>query len=209
MENELLCSLALNAAFGYEPHISRRLIDHLGSAAAVFALTPAERAGLLGPKAALLHEGLLEKARQEWQRIEGLGCRFVPLTDPAFPPLLKECPDAPVGLYVRSETPPERLFANPHPVAVIGTRDISPYGKAVTEQLVAALAGAGVRPCIVSGLAFGVDITAHEAALARGLPTIAVLPVGIDEVYPWRHRDSAARIAAAPDSALVSDFPPG
>ena len=62
---------------------------------------------------------------------------------------------------------------------------------------------------IVSGLALGVDITAHAAALEGGLPTVGVSPVGIDDVYPRRHVPFVERMCATPGCALVTDYPPG
>jgi len=66
-----------------------------------------------------------------------------------------------------------------------------------------------VNPLIVSGLAIGVDIVAHRTALSCGLPTIAVLPTGINEIYPQRHSDTARCIEKSPASALITDYPPG
>ena len=94
-------------------------------------------------------------------------------------------------------------------VAVVGTRNITPYGREWCTRIVQALARAPVRPLVVSGLAIGVDITAHRTALDCGLPTVAVLPTGIDAVYPSRHVKDAERIAATPGCALVTDYPPG
>ena len=83
------------------------------------------------------------------------------------------------------------------------------YGREFCTRIVRTLAQAPDRPAIVSGLALGVDITAHLAALDAGLPTIAVIPVGIDDIYPPSHRIAAGRIAAAEGSAIVTDYPPG
>ena len=145
----------------------------------------------------------------EWASLEASGCRFVNIGTPGYPPLLAECPDAPVGLYIRSATPPEQLWTGMRSVSVVGTRDISPYGKDWTERIVKALSLAKHKPMIVSGFAIGVDITAHLAALAFGLPTAAVIPVGIDSIYPWRHRHVAELLAGTPGCAIVTDFPPG
>ena len=151
----------------------------------------------------------MDEAADELERLERDGCRFVPITDDAYPQLLKACEDPPAGLYVRSADPPEIIFNGKKAVAVVGTRDISPYGREWTARIVQAVARTPERPTIVSGLAFGVDIHAHLSALECGLPTIAVLPVGIDDVYPARHRGIAEKIASAPGSALVTDYPPG
>jgi DNA processing protein len=122
---------------------------------------------------------------------------------------LKECPDAPAGLYIRSVTPPEELWLPSRSIAVIGTRDISPYGKEWCTKTVSALASAQEKPLIVSGLALGTDICAHKTALESGLPTIGVMATGPETVYPFRHRDFAEKLWRTPGCALISDYPPG
>ncbi len=97
-----------------------------------------------------------------------------------------------------------RKFAKLPTIAVVGSRRVSPYGKHITEKLASELAADGV--VIVSGLALGVDSIAHQAALdAKGL-TIAVLPGGIDKVYPRSH-EPLARAIVASGGSLVSEKP--
>ena len=210
-EREKICALALGTAFGFEPVLSRKLTGELGSASAVFELPESERRALLRtlPQyAGALDERRLDEAEQELRALRGLGCDYVPLCSEAYPALLRDCPDAPAGLYFRSDSPPETVFNAELSVSVVGTRDCSSYGRECCSRAVRALARSGKRPCIVSGLAFGIDICAHLTALESGLPTIAVLPCGIDAVYPARHAEAARRIAASPHSALVTDYPP-
>lgn len=210
--NEKICACALGKVFGYEPRIAVSLVENLGSASSVFALSQKERDNLVGPYskyAGTLTDALLESTAEELSRLEEQGCRYIPITDPAFPAALRECGDSPTGLYYRSASSPEEIFA-PRPfIAIVGTRDMSPYGKEWCERIVAALSQAPSKPVIVSGLAFGIDITAHMAALGHALSTVAVLPNGIETVYPSKHYVAAGKIAAAPGSALVTDYPPG
>ncbi|MBQ2069136.1 MAG: DNA-processing protein DprA, partial [Bacteroidales bacterium] len=126
-----------------------------------------------------------------------------------LPALLKDCSDPPLGLYVRSSSPPEEVFRPRPSVAVVGTRDVSRYGLQWCRKLTGAIAQSPARPVIVSGLAIGVDIAAHLEAIDRGGSTIAVLPTGLDKIYPYRHEAYADRICNSPGSALVSDYPPG
>ena len=208
---EKICALALGTAFGYEPVLSRKLTDALGSASAVFSLSPQERAELLAPfpqYSGALEERRLGEAEKELTSLQLIGCDFVPLCSEAYPTLLRDCPDAPAGLYYRSTNPPESVLNPKVPLAVVGTRDCSPYGRSCCEKAVRALPACSPRPCIVSGLAYGIDACAHTAALESGLGTIAVLPCGIDSVYPVRHHRLAQRIAEAPHSAIVTDYPP-
>ena len=91
-------------------------------------------------------------------------------------------------------------------VAIVGSRKVSPYGRAVTVKIAQELARAGV--VTVSGLALGVDSVAHQATLDAGGKTIAVLPSGLDNIYPASHRNLARQILLA-GGALVSEYPAG
>lgn len=212
MTKETICACALNRVFGYEPRISLRLVQELGSAEAVFDLSPEEIDGLLGPYSKYrgqIRREMLEKEEKELALLGENGCRFLPYTSPDYPGMLRECEDPPAGLYVKCTGDMSAVFNSRPAVAVVGTRDMSPYGREWCVKIVDALSQAPAKPAIVSGLAFGVDITAHMAALGYGLPTIAVLPNGIETVYPSAHRVAAAKIASSPGSALVTDYPPG
>ena len=210
---EILCSLALNRIFGYKPAHARALIARFGSAGAVFSQTPQaldEAFGPFSPYRSQVNPDAVEDASREFERLRSLGCLFVPMDTPGYPPLLAECEDAPVGLYFRGGSPPEEVFGKRKEfISVVGTRDISPYGREWTARLVGAMGRSARRPTVVSGFAMGVDITAHLAALEAGLPTVAVLPVGIDDIYPRRHSSVAEKLAETPGCAVVTDFPPG
>ena len=209
---ETVSALALNRIFGYTPKVARTLIDRLGSASAVFALSTEEADSIFGPyrkKYPDINPAALYKAEKELAGLHGKGCDFIPITCNHYPTLLRECEDPPVGLYVRSNTPAEDLFQDGPYVSIVGTRDISPYGREWCGRLVHTMAQAPVKPVIVSGFAIGVDIASHLAALDAGLPTIAVIPVGIDDIYPHRHRAIAERLVSTPGCAIISDYPPG
>lgn len=210
--DERVCLCALNRIFGFVPQKGFRLYQYAGSAAAIFGLDPEELRECLGPHAALADRiGLaaLEAAEKELSALETTGARFIGIGDDAYPDLLRECEDPPLGLYIRSETPPEQLFQGLFPVAVVGTRNITPYGAEWCRRIVGGIAAARRRSVIISGLAFGTDVIAHKTALQDGLPTIGVMATGIDDVYPGRHREIAARMASSPGSALLTDYPPG
>lgn len=125
------------------------------------------------------------------------------LSPVAFPPLLREIPDAPKRLYVRGELPSfEKKW-----LAVVGARALTPYGKQACEHLVKGLRGYPI--VIVSGLAFGADACAHKAALEVGLPTVAVPGSGLDwsVMYP-RANVSLAREIIVEGGAHLSEFEP-
>ena len=205
-------AVALNGIFGYEPKFSHRIIDELGSPEAVFSLSRNDLAHIFGPCSRylpLICRESLEKAATQLERLESEGFSILSIYDDGYPELLKECDDAPMVLYVRSGTEPGKIFNGRPAVSVVGTRDLSPYGREWCTRIIRELSRSPLKPVIVSGLAIGTDITAHMAALACGLPTVAVLPVGIDDVYPRRHGVAAHKISASPGSALITDYPPG
>lgn len=209
-EKVYLC--ALNSIFGFQPKVALALISHLGSAGEIFRLPEKDLDMLLGayPK----YRGKIcmraaEDAEKELTRLSRLGIDFLGYTREEYPSLLKECADSPVGIYIRSCTPPDRLWQRRKHIAVVGTRDISPYGMDWCERLVRGMGRTRERPAIVSGLALGTDICAHKTALECGLATIAVMATGAEQVYPYRHREFAERLASTPGCALITDFPPG
>ena len=209
---EKSCHCALNRIFGFKPKIGLALISHLGSAAEAFRLKDRDLDILLGPYTGMkgqLNPAAVEKAAEELSRLEDMDIRFVGWDEDDYPDLLHECEDAPIGLYVRSRTPMGELWKPRRRIAVIGTRDITPYGKEWCTRIVSGLAGAQEKPVIISGLALGTDICAHRTALENGLPTIAVMATGPEAVYPYRHSGFADRIISTPGCALVTDYPPG
>lgn len=120
------------------------------------------------------------------------------------PEKLRNIPQPPNRLFVRGADLQE-LLERPC-VTIIGSRKVSAYGKAVTTKLASELATAGV--VVISGLALGVDSLAHRAALGVGGLTIAVLPTGLDRVYPAVHQNLAQQIVER-GGALVSEYPEG
>ena len=209
-EKYSLC--ALNRIFGFEPKIAHALISHIGTAYDVFRLTPKELDLLMGPwskyKGRICMQAFSE-AVKEVEALSDKGITFLGYSETGYPDLLKECEDTPLGLYIRSRTSPKELFARTRRIAVVGTRDISPYGHEWCSRIVQGLSRSAERPAIISGLALGTDICAHREAIASGLPTIAVMATGPETVYPHRHREFAERIADTDGCALITDYPPG
>lgn len=205
-------AVAMNRIFGFHPKISVHIIRELGSCSALFGLDGAELDKLFGPYSKfrpLVNGRAIKDALAELRRLENLGYRVISINEDAYPSLLKECEDAPSCLYIRSSSPPEEIFNCRETISIVGTRDISLYGKEWCTRIVRSISESPEKPAIVSGLALGTDITAHLAALDFGLPTVAVIPVGIEDIYPPSHRVAACRIAASPGCAIISDYPPG
>jgi DNA processing protein len=202
LEPEVVDWLVLVGAPGVGPRTITRLIDHFGSPAAV-RQAPTEALAQLG----IGPESIAALRSPDWTAIERTlawaeqsHAHILTRRDPRFPPLLAEIPDPPAVLYVRGDPV---VLAEPQ-IAIVGSRNPTPQGQQITHELASRLAEFGL--VVTSGLATGVDGTAHRGALEGGR-TIAVLGTGPDQVYPAGHRDLAQRIAAT--GALVSEYPPG
>lgn len=129
------------------------------------------------------------------------GIHVLTWLDESYPKRLKEIDQPPPVLYTWGEITGEDDWA----VAIVGTRRITAYGRQVAEETATLLARRGIT--VISGLARGVDAVAHQAALAAGGRTIAVLGSGVDRIYPPEHIKLAERMAAK--GAVVSDYAPG
>ncbi|HSO59453.1 MAG TPA: DNA-processing protein DprA [Desulfobacterales bacterium] len=200
--DDILSWFQLKSVPGVGNLLFKRLIERFGTPAA--ALTAA-RDDLLAVEGvgqhladAIRHLPRPAGAAAEFERAQSRGCRIVTLTDPGFPPLLREIPDPPPFLYVRGE-----LSGCPRPIAVVGSRNATAYGVETTLRICRDLAGLGFT--VVSGMALGIDAAAHEGALSGQGRTVAVLGSGLDNIYPPQHRRLAERIAAG--GAVISEFP--
>ena len=164
-----------------------RLKGFASPAQAFRATVPAsDAAHLRGDASTIITEG------------ERLGARLLLVDDADYPPALRHLHDPPPLLFVQGDL---ALVARPC-VAIVGTRQATPYGERVTASLVNGLVDAGV--CVVSGMARGIDSAAHRAALARRGATIAVLGTGVDIAYPVGNRSLHRTIAER--GLLVSEF---
>jgi DNA processing protein len=128
--------------------------------------------------------------------------RFIPSDAAQFPRWLAEIQNPPRGIFISGPPPAPDALA----LAVVGTRRASPDGKALARDFARTLGRRGIL--IVSGLAFGIDAAAHEGALDADGQTIAVLPCGLDRIYPPSNEKLAAKILHC-GGALVSEYPPG
>ena len=210
--SENICLCALNRVFGNFPVAGKALLEKYESAEALFSAPQEELRRHLGNKeelAAQIGPAVLESSARELEKLERGGQRFIPFNDAEYPSMLLECPDCPIGLYVRSGGPLAAIFDMSPCVAIVGTRNLTPYGREMCTSIVKALAECHIQPIIVSGLAYGADFVAHTSALNFGLGTIGVMATGMDRIYPYSHKDLALRIAGDPLGALVSDYPCG
>ena len=121
--------------------------------------------------------------------------------DPEYPPLLAECSDRPPFLFCRGAL----QYLSGVTLSIVGTRKPSLEGRRAAREFAVAAAESGM--VVVSGLALGIDGIAHDAALTAGGSTVAVLPSGMDRIYPARHQRLAERVMS--QGVLVSEFPLG
>jgi len=182
-----------------------RAMARLGDGERVFeaSLTELEGAGLPAQAAQFVFEGRAYKgAEDEAKRVAEAGGFFLTRADAAYPERLLEIYDPPAVLWIRGDV---AVLARPG-IAVVGTRQPTPYGVGMAEMLARDLANR--RLTILSGMARGVDSAAHKGALDAGGKTVAVWGTGIDVVYPKENKKLAERIVAS-GGTIVSEYPLG
>jgi DNA processing protein len=197
--------IVLNALPNVGPVTLNRLLDELGGdprAVLAAGRRRLESVKGVGPVIAGTIDAWrehLDLAREE-DRMAKSGADFITTRDPGYPKLLKEIHDPPIGLYRKGR------YDFSHPcVAIVGSRRTTLYGQSVSKNFGAELARLGF--CVVSGLARGIDTSAHDGALSVGGKTAAVLGAGIDIIYPPENLELYRRIEA--DGAVLSEFPFG
>ena len=205
--NEQVAILALSRVQVQQPALLRQMMDIAGSAKEIFDNLEYINDILPGISptlaAALRDKSIVERAEREMEFIEKNGINLIYLGDEAYPCRLAECDDAPLVLHSMGNAD---LNAR-HIVSIVGTRHASEYGKELCANFVADLAKFVPGTLIVSGLAYGIDVCAHRAALNAGLPTVGVLAHGLDRIYPSVHRSTAKSMLE--QGGLLSEFMSG
>lgn len=191
---EKVCILALMHTPGIGAVTIRQLISYCGSASQVFESDYRKLIKIpgIGDKIvkAILSKTTLEYAEKEVIQCQKTATQLLFFTDPDYPARLRPLYDAPIALYAKGNT----NFNWPRTVGIVGTRKISEYGKAVTEQIIRDLVP--YQPVVVSGLAYGVDITAHRHCIRNNLATLGVMASGADVIYPAVHQRTAVDMQA-------------
>lgn len=171
------------------------LIDELGTATAIYEnrkslkeLLPAASQKTLDALASI--DTHLKRAEEELQFCKEGKIQCLGINDNNYPQRLKDCNDAPILLYYRGSA----NLNTQHIVSMVGTRQITAYGKDLCRTFVRDLKRLCPDTLVVSGLAYGVDIHCHKAALEEGLDTVGVLAHGMDQIYPRMHRDTAKQM---------------
>lgn len=132
----------------------------------------------------------MKRADFEMKYMEEHGIRAITLTDDDYPQRLMECPDAPIVLYYKGNADLNQAKI----ISIVGTRKCTLYGQDLIRSFIMELHRHCPQVLIVSGLAYGVDIHAHRQALANKYETVGVLAHGLDQIYPYHHRDTAAEM---------------
>lgn len=197
--------IALNMMEGMGPVTARALRDRLGSYEAVFECDAASLRGIpnVGPERVdqILRQRDSVNPSEEEHAAKRCGARIVTQADDAYPEALKNIHDPPLALYVRGEF----QDADRQSFAVVGSRQCTQYGRASADRLSYQLAKLGFT--VVSGLARGIDVAAHEGAMKAGGRTIAVLGSALDRLYPADAEEVAGRIAE--HGAVISEYSMG
>jgi len=203
MKAVLRSQIALTMVRGLGPVQAKSLLTHF-DIEELFLIDKATllQAQVLTASAAesLIHFADWERVEKEIRFIEKNNIDPLFITDNGYPTRLLTCHDAPVLLYYKGSS---SLNSN-RIIAVVGTRDCTRQGMQATEELIAQLAPYDVT--IVSGLALGIDSVAHQTALQNGLPTIAVLPLGLDAIYPALNRSLARQLLKAEGGLLTESM---
>lgn len=208
MNEELRNLIALLSIRGIGSVISRHLIDEFGSAKAVLnaddsVLNNMSRIGELISKGR--NDRLVfEKADSELDFINTHHIKTFIYGQDGYPKRLLDCPDAPALLFYIGEADLNKK----HIVSIVGTRNATQYGKENVKELINGIKEEIPDAIIVSGLALGIDISAHKAALDAKLPTIGVVAHGLDTIYPSIHRNIARQMASE-GGGIITEYTSG
>jgi DNA processing protein len=206
LNSELQYQIALTLIPGVGSITAKQLIAYCGSAEAVLTASPKAllRIPDVGPALsnalAASRQTALNRADEELEFMAKNGVQALSFLDKNYPERLRNCDDCPLVLYAKGTADLNAAKV----VSIVGTRSATAYGRQQCENLVRDLAGV-YAPLVVSGLAFGIDVCAHRAALKNGLTTVAVVGHGLDMVYPAQHINVAQEMVQQ-GGALLSDF---
>ncbi len=203
--NQLQLQIALSLLQGIGPVRARKMLSVLPDLQFLFTANLRELEHTTGVSYSLLkkmrRQEALQAAEEELNFIHKKGIQTYFYTDVDYPRRLKQCEDAPILLYGKGS-----LDMNPlKTVAVVGTRNATPYGIQVCEELIQSFIGQNIL--VVSGMAYGIDICIHQLCVKHGIPTIGVLGHGLDRLYPQAHSSIAKRMLEK--GGLLTEFMSG
>jgi len=190
--SELFYTLALLKVEGVGDIMAKKLMNHCGSAEAVFKTKTQQLAAIDGVGTMLLKnlkdQSVFDKANKELEFIKTNNINVSYFQNENYPDKLKHCVDAPVLLFTAGNID----LKNRKIISIVGTRQITSYGTEFCKKLIEDLIP--LNPVIVSGFAYGVDIVAHQLAMENNLQTIGVLAHGLNQIYPKNHKKYMAKM---------------
>ncbi len=202
--DELLYIYTLHSVLGNHLVMAKEIYEAFPKLSEFFNLPREDIENLFSRKKHLVNSLLnyksLELARKDIRWFEEHDIKIVTLFESDYPKRLKECKDAPIIFFYQgtADIQQERILS------IVGTRTPTPYGRDYCKRIIEYLSTLEIKPVIVSGLAYGIDIYAHRLALDCGLETIAVMGTALDRIYPSIHRSDASRILT--QGGLLSDL---
>jgi DNA processing protein len=206
MISEFEAVVGFSHFLGIGPIRFSQLIDKFKSANKAYFANPKELNSVLG--SAITNKFVQFRnefdIKEKIKEIENKNIKIITRFDKKFPKIFLEIPDPPICIYVKGEINEYSFLENY--IAVVGTRNSTSYGERVTKEITSQLVACNF--IIVSGMALGIDKTAHESALISDGKTIAVLGCGVDIIYPQSNRDIYENILEN-KGLIISEFPPG
>ena len=195
MDQEIFYTMALTRLTNFNYQQALELYKAVGSAQLLFEHRN-EIGDIIKDASPRLMEALkdwnepMRRAEAEIRFMEEHRIRALTLTSDDYPQRLTECPDAPIIIYYTGNADLNQSRI----ISIVGTRRMTTYGEDLIRRFIRDLRQYCPEVLIVSGLAYGVDICAHKQALENGYPTVGVLAHGLDQIYPYRHREVAAKM---------------
>jgi len=201
-DTDLLNTLALMRVEGVGDIVAKKLINHLGSAEAVFNAKKMQLLAIEGVGEVLYNNlrntAVFKLAESEVKFVRDHGIKPLYYLDSNYPERLKHCIDGPVVLFSSGNID----LANRKTISIVGTRQMTSYGADFCRKLLEDLAP--LNPVITSGFAYGVDIFAHQVAMEQNLQTIGVVAHGLNQVYPKVHKKYVA--AMEQNGGFLTEF---
>lgn len=199
---DLLYKIALTKIKGIGAITAKNLISYCGGAEAVFEASKKELMKIPGIGEAtaqlVIEQDVMRESELEIEFLEQHGIRPIFYLDKDYPQRLKHYNDCPLLLFYKGTS----NLNHSRTLAIVGTRKPSPYGVSICEELVEKLAD--YQPLIISGLAYGIDVTAHRKSVELGLETIGVMGNGMARIYPPQHKKTAYQMVE--NGGLLTEF---
>lgn len=204
MHPDLKYQIAIGLIPGIGCVTAKKIIAYLGSVEAVFREKKQTLLKIPGV-GEILAEKIniskpLQRAEEEIEFLTKYNIQTLFYLDESYPQKLALCEDSPLLLYSKGHFDYNKYFT----LAIVGTRNATPYGKHFCDYFIHEIKERNYPVCIVSGLAYGIDIQAHASSIKNNVPTVAVLAHGLDTIYPSAHKNTAKKMME--NGAIVTEF---